>query len=151
MQLVEAGRIELDAPVQTYLPEFSVADPSGARTITVRMLLQQTSGLADAGFPEMTLSQPATIAERVNGLREAELVSEPGTTFHYFNPNYAILARVVEVVSGRSFADYLHARVFTPIGDERDDERGDRGGGATCRTASRSGAHRGFRVAHRAH
>ena len=63
LQLVEAGRIDLDAPVAAYLPGFTVADRAQARRITVRMLLNQTSGMADAGFPEMTLPQLATIAD----------------------------------------------------------------------------------------
>jgi len=79
------------------------------------MLLNQTSGMADAGFPELTLPQPATIADRVASLRAARLVSEPGTAFHYFNPNYAVLARLVEVVGGRPFPDYLRAHVFAPL------------------------------------
>jgi CubicO group peptidase (beta-lactamase class C family) len=115
LQLVEAGRVNLDAPVAAYLPEFTVADRTEAGRITVRMLLNQTSGMADAGFPEMTLPQPATIADRVASLRAAKLVSEPGTAFRYFDPNYAVLARLVEVVSGRPFPDYLRARVFAPL------------------------------------
>ena len=115
LQLVEAGHIDLDAPVVAYLPEFTVADRTEAGRITVRMLLNQTSGMADAGFPEMTLPQPTTIADRVASLRAAELVSEPGTAFHYFDPNYAVLARMVEVVSGRPLAAYLRAQVFAPL------------------------------------
>jgi CubicO group peptidase (beta-lactamase class C family) len=115
LQLVEAGRIDLDAPVVAYLPGFTVADRAQARRITVRMLLNQTSGMADAGFPEMTLPQPGTIADRVASLRAAKLVSEPGTAFHYFSPNYAVLARLVEVVTGRPFQAYLDAHVFAPL------------------------------------
>jgi CubicO group peptidase (beta-lactamase class C family) len=115
LQLVEAGHIDLDAPVVAYLPEFTVADRTEAGRITVRMLLNQTSGMADAGFPAMTLPQPTTIADRVASLRAAELVSEPGTAFHYFDSNYAVLARLVEVVSGRPLAAYLRAQVFAPL------------------------------------
>jgi CubicO group peptidase (beta-lactamase class C family) len=115
LQLVEAGRVDLDTPVAAYLPGFTVADRAQARRITVRMLLNQTSGMADAGFPHMTLPQPAAIAERVASLRAARLVSEPGTAFHYFDPNYAVLARLVEVVGGRPFPDYLRAHVFAPL------------------------------------
>jgi CubicO group peptidase (beta-lactamase class C family) len=115
LQLAEAGRINLDAPVAAYLPGFTVADPAGARRITVRMLLNQTSGMADTGFPEMTLPQPTTIADRVASLRTARLLSEPGTAFHYFNPNYAVLTRLVEVASGRPFPEYLRAHLFAPL------------------------------------
>jgi CubicO group peptidase (beta-lactamase class C family) len=115
LQLVEAGHIDLDAPVVAYLPEFTVADRTKDGRITVRMLLNQTSGMADAGFPEMTLPQPTSIAGRVAGLRAAKLVSEPGTAFHYFDPNYAVLARLVEVISGRPLSAYLRAQVFAPL------------------------------------
>ena len=115
LQLVQAGRVNLDAPVAAYLPGFTVADRDETAKITVRTLLNQTSGMADAGFPEMTLPQPTTIAGRVASLRAAELVSEPGTTFHYFDPNYAVLARLVEVVSGRSFSVYLRRHVLDPL------------------------------------
>jgi CubicO group peptidase (beta-lactamase class C family) len=115
LQLVEAGRVNLDAPVTAYLPKFAVADRAETAKITVRMLLNQTSGMADAGFPEMTLPQPTAIADRVASLRAAELVSEPGTAFHYFNPNYAVLARLVEVVSGRPFSAYLRSHVLDPL------------------------------------
>lgn len=116
MQLAEADRIDLDAPVRSYLPGFTVAQPHQAAKITVRMLLNQTSGMADAGFPEMTLPQPGTITERVASLRAARLVSQPGIQFHYFNPNYAILARLVEVVAGQPFGQYLREHIFAPLG-----------------------------------
>jgi len=116
MQLVEDGKIELDAPVRTYLPGFTTSDPRAAGRITVRHLLNQTSGLADAGFPHMTLPQPGSIEERVAGLRDAHPVSEPGTEFHYFDPNYAVLARIVEVASGEPFTEHLRTRIFSPLG-----------------------------------
>jgi CubicO group peptidase (beta-lactamase class C family) len=119
MQLVEAGQIGLDAPIQTYLPAFELVDRNAASRITVRHLLNQTSGLADPGFPEMRLPQPSTIEERVRTLRDARLVSDPGVAFHYFNPNYAILARLVEVVSGMPFSDYMRQKIFAPLGMNR--------------------------------
>ncbi|MEV6622741.1 serine hydrolase domain-containing protein [Amycolatopsis sp. NPDC051106] len=115
LQLVEAGRIELDAPVPRYLPEFRLADPRGAR-ITVRMLLDQTSGMADSAFPDLKLPQPHTLAEAVGRLRDAGLASEPGAEFHYHNPNYEVAARIVEVVAGQPFAEYLRTRLFAPLG-----------------------------------
>lgn len=100
LQLAEAGALDLDAPVQRYLPDFTLADPSYAARLTIRQLLHQTSGLADSGFPEALLPQPTSLAGRVASLRSAQPVAPPGAEFHYFNPKYAILARIVEVVSG---------------------------------------------------
>jgi CubicO group peptidase (beta-lactamase class C family) len=107
--------IGLDEPVTRYLPEFRLADPRGAR-ITVRMLLDQTSGMADSAFPDLKLPQPHSLAEAVTRLRDARLADEPGTTFHYHNPNYEVAARIVEVVAGQPFAEYLAGQVFRPLG-----------------------------------
>ena len=115
MQLVEDGQIDLDAPVQTYVPEFTTADAERTREMTVRHLLNQVSGLSDLGFPAMTLPQPSTIEERIASLRTAHLVSEPGTEFHYTDTNYAVLARVVETTSGAPFSQYLQEHVFIPL------------------------------------
>ena len=115
MQLVEAGKINLDSPVQTYLPEFTVTDPAIAAKITIRHLLNQVSGLSDVGFPELQVSQATTIRDRITSLSQARPVAFPGSQFHYFNPNYEVLARVVEVVSQQPFSAYLQTHIFTPL------------------------------------
>ena len=115
LQLVDAGNVALDAPVQTYLPDFTTADPDSARRITVRHLLNQTSGLADSGIPSLN-DGGQDLAQRVASLRAARPVSEPGREFHYSDPNYQVLARLVEVVSGEPWAAYLGERVFAPLG-----------------------------------
>jgi CubicO group peptidase (beta-lactamase class C family) len=112
LQLVDAGRVALDAPVRDYLPDVATADPG---RITVRHLLNQTSGLADSAVPSLNDSGQ-DLARRVASLAEARLVSEPGSEFHYCDVNYQVLARLVEVVSGQPWAAYLDARVFAPLG-----------------------------------
>lgn len=112
LQLVEAGQINLNVPVKQYLPEFTLDDGKVADLITIRHLLNHTSGLSDLGFSE---SLQPTNAERVISLHNARPVAAPGTEFHYFNPNYDVLARVVEVVSGQSFGEYLRSHIFTPL------------------------------------
>jgi CubicO group peptidase (beta-lactamase class C family) len=116
LQLVEEGKIGLDTPVQRYLPDFTLKDSAGASQITVRHLLNHTSGLADRGFPELRVPQARTPAERLASLRSARLVSQPGQVYAYFNPNYEILARLVEVVSRQDFSAYLEEHLFTPLG-----------------------------------
>lgn len=115
LQLADAGRIDLDAPAHRYLSDFWLADPRGAR-ITVRELLNQTSGMADTAFPDLRRPQADSLAGAVTRLHDADLASDPGTEFHYHNPNYQVAARLVEVVSGELFADYLRQHVFAPIG-----------------------------------
>ncbi|MET9551729.1 serine hydrolase domain-containing protein [Streptomyces sp. NPDC006645] len=115
MQLVEEGKVDLDRPVRGYLPEFTMADERAAR-ITVRQLLDQTSGMADSAFPDLTLPQAHTLKEAVARMRGARLAAEPGTRWSYHNPNYFVAARLVEVVAGEPFADHLRTEVFAPLG-----------------------------------
>ncbi|QBI56498.1 serine hydrolase domain-containing protein [Streptomonospora litoralis] len=116
MQLVEAGEVELNRPVRRYLPGFRIDDPRGAR-ITVRQLLDQSSGMSDRTFPDASRpEQPDSLKEAVAQLRTAGLAAEPGTDWNYHNPNYHVAARLVEVVSGQSFGTYLRRKVFAPAG-----------------------------------
>lgn len=87
MRLAEQGKIQLDKPVRDYLPEFTMADPRAAK-ITVRQLLNQTSGMADSAFHEKSLPQPDTLEGAVARLRTAKLAADPGTAFSYHNTNY---------------------------------------------------------------
>ncbi|MEV0678957.1 serine hydrolase domain-containing protein [Actinosynnema sp. NPDC050436] len=111
VQLAEAGRLRLDDPVRDHLPEFAPADPRAGR-ITVRHLLDQTSGLSDA---TSTVPRVDTLREAVAALRDATLASDPGAKWQYHNPNFQVAARLVEVVSGETFADYLRRHVFEPL------------------------------------
>lgn len=115
LRLADEGRIDLDAPVRRYLPEFTMAD-ARAEKITVRQLLQQTSGMSDKTFPELTLPAPDDLKDAVAMLRTAPLAAAPGTRMIYHNPNYAVAARLAEVVSGTPFAEFMAATVFTPLG-----------------------------------
>lgn len=110
LQLVDRGLIELDAPVVDHLPEFRVVDPRG-EDITIRQLLTHTSGIPSPTFvpPAQTPEQAASAVARL------PLASDPGTTYLYSNLNYWVAAWLVEVVSGRSFDDYLADEVFQPL------------------------------------
>lgn len=115
MQLVEAGQIELKAPVVTYLPSLQMEDVRGT-TITVEQLLHQTSGLGDTGFPEMAYKeQPSTLEEAMGRFKKAHLVSTPGQKYRYHNPNYQLLAMLVEAVSHEKFSGYLQKHIFKPL------------------------------------
>ncbi|MFI7080019.1 serine hydrolase domain-containing protein [Micromonospora sp. NPDC049903] len=114
-QLADAGRIDLDAQVRRYLPDFTTRDDRSDR-ITVRQLLHHTSGLSDTTYRPFSGPVPQTLAEAVTLLRTADLAADPGARFDYHNPNYQLAARIVEVVSGEPFADYLRRHVFGPLG-----------------------------------
>jgi CubicO group peptidase (beta-lactamase class C family) len=115
MTLVDAGEVELDAPVAEQLPEFRLADPRAER-ITVRQLLNQTSGMADPTTDVPRTWEAKSLAELVKALDTATLSAEPGREFRYHNPNYSVAARLVEVASGQRFGDYLREHVLAPLG-----------------------------------
>ncbi len=118
MQLVETGRVDLEAPVQRYVPWFTLSDPAGAARITLRELLNHTSGLSPrAAFDALNNDdQDAGALERaVRGLATASLISAPGAEYHYANSNYDILGLVVQKVSGEAFSDYIERHVFGPL------------------------------------
>jgi CubicO group peptidase (beta-lactamase class C family) len=113
LRLVDAGRVELDAPVTRYLPAFRTS-ATGATPITVRQLLDQTSGLPGSATG---LSTPvSTLAGQIASLATVEPGSAPGTRYAYANANYVVLGGVIEAASGRSYADAMRSLVFGPLG-----------------------------------
>lgn len=112
MQLVEQGKIELDAPIQQYLPWFLSDTP-----ITVRQLLNQTSGLGELQGYERNLEPDAADAleQSIRRLAAGALKHQPGTTYEYSNSNYDVLGLLVEQVSGQSYGEYLQANIFEPL------------------------------------
>jgi D-alanyl-D-alanine carboxypeptidase len=122
MQLVEQGKLDLDATIGAYLPDY----PGPAKDkVTLRQLLTHTSGIANSdtvksfedavagGVPPY--QRPGTIAELVARHASGELVAEPGSAFDYNNADYLILGQILEVVGGQSYADLLHERITGPL------------------------------------
>jgi CubicO group peptidase (beta-lactamase class C family) len=112
MQLVERGRVQLDAPVQRYLPEFRLDDPTASATITVRQLLTHTSGLPATACEHTAASLEAF----VSWLRSVKPANRPGRHYEYCSGNYNVLGLLVQRVSGQPFGDYVHDHVFVPLG-----------------------------------
>ncbi|MGI5486882.1 serine hydrolase domain-containing protein [Microtetraspora malaysiensis] len=115
MTLVDDGRLSLDEPVARRLPEFRLADPR-ARGITLRHLLNQTSGISDSTVDIRAAESATTLAGYVAALRGGTLAADPGTRWAYCNVNYEVAARLVEVAGGMSFGQYMKQRVFGPLG-----------------------------------
>lgn len=118
MQLVEAGRIDLDAPVTTYLPWFRTDDATASTQITVRNLLNQDSGLPTyagrQGFADNDQSDMAL----ENGIRDlpgVQLSQPPGQSYEYANDNYNILGLIIQAVSGSSYEEYVRSAIFAPL------------------------------------
>lgn len=118
MQLVEDGRLVLDAPVRRYLPWFRTADAEASSRITIRQLLNQDSGFSelDGRRPFRYTSPGADALESyVRSLRTVKLICPPGRRFEYSNINYCVLGVIVEQVSGLSYDTYLRTHVFEPL------------------------------------
>jgi CubicO group peptidase (beta-lactamase class C family) len=118
MQLTEAGRVQLDAPVQRYLPWWRVADPDASTQITVRHLLYQVSGLSKAtgnAYATSSDTRDSTLEDRVRALRTAKLTQPVGTTWQYSNANYWTLGMIVQAVSGQSYETYIQQHIFDPL------------------------------------
>lgn len=127
MQLAEDGKVDLDAPVTRYLPDFQMAD-SRYRDITVRMLLNHSSGIMGTGlagailFGDADGSAADTLLEDLAGQR---LIADPGAYSVYCNDGFTLAELVVEAVSGMDFMDYVRANILEPIGLERTFAPGD--------------------------
>jgi CubicO group peptidase (beta-lactamase class C family) len=115
LQLVESGDLELDAPVRDYLPWFTVDHTTASTQITVRHLLQHTSGLSDPGYNRV-LPEDTSLEEAVRDLQHARPTAEVGSRHQYFNPNYSVLALLIESTSGSSYGGYLADNIVEPLG-----------------------------------
>ena len=118
MQLVEAGKIDLDAPAQRYLPWFAPAGEDPSAPVSVRQLLNQTSGLSQ--IPGMqglgNFNDDADAAEQLGRFQAQDVLARPaGTVFEYSNSNYNLLGLIVEAVSGETYSDYVQNHIFEPL------------------------------------
>jgi CubicO group peptidase (beta-lactamase class C family) len=116
-QAVDAGRLDADAPVQRYLPGFRVADAQASARITLRHLLNQTSGLSRAaGMAPLLQHNEASIGELAGSLGNVSLAHAPGERYQYSNLNFIVLGAVLEKVSGRPWAELIREQIFGPLG-----------------------------------
>lgn len=118
MQLVDEGAIDLDEPVRSYLPDFSVADPDTTAGLTARHLLTHTSGLD--GDKEDSFGRGDNALERyVASCATLGQIHPLGATFSYCNSGFNILGRLVEVLREKTFDAALRDHLFAPLGLER--------------------------------
>ncbi|MBP7961487.1 MAG: alpha/beta fold hydrolase [Caldilineaceae bacterium] len=121
MQLVEQGKIDLDAPITDYLPYFQLADERYT-DITVRHILQQRSGLADSGdrMADWTTFQPqvdpGALERHVRGLADKPLLFAPGTQQEWSDVAYTLLGDVIAKVSGQDFETYMQEHILSTLG-----------------------------------
>lgn len=117
MQLAELGTVELDKPVQDYLPNFALADADASAKITVRQLLNHTSGFGKAAEHRVATlyGDQETLHELVQKSTTITLKNEPGSTFEYGNMSFIILGDLIETVSGLSYGEYIQRYIFDPL------------------------------------
>jgi len=114
MQLVDAGKINLDDPVKKYLPWFELADRKASASITVRQLLNQVSGIS--GFEgNRYWPEDRSLEETIRGMGNVQLAYPVGKKYEYSNINYGIAGMIVEQVSGEKFNEYLRRHIFEPL------------------------------------
>jgi CubicO group peptidase (beta-lactamase class C family) len=136
LRLVEAGRLDLDAPIVRYLPDYR-AD-TGAK-VTLRRLMSNTSGVPN-GFIVAAKADPDlfkkifSTAEAVKQWCSGDLAFEPGTKFDYALTNWILITAVVEAVTGKPFADAMNELVIGPLGMARTTPADSQGMAASYRT-----------------
>jgi CubicO group peptidase (beta-lactamase class C family) len=116
MQLVDEGRLELDAPVKTYLRDFQLGDVNAAQSINVGQLLDHSSGIAGDFLPATAWPDDNSIARYVDRCNLLPSVHQPGARHSYSNAAYNIAGRLIEVVLGCSWFDAIEERIFKPLG-----------------------------------
>ncbi|HEY5164971.1 MAG TPA: serine hydrolase domain-containing protein, partial [Acidimicrobiia bacterium] len=112
MTLVDQGRLALDDPVARFLPNFS----GGSGGVTIRSLLSHTSG-----FPDSVCvgDDTTTLRDCVDQTAAASALSSQPRTFHYSSVGYAVVGRIIEVVTGESFERAFEDRIAGPVGMRR--------------------------------
>jgi CubicO group peptidase (beta-lactamase class C family) len=114
MCLVARQQVDLDAPVQRYLPDFAVADPAASAEITVLNLLNHTAGL-DLRSPDQPDDSDAALANYVAALRDQQLIAAPGERVSYSQSGYNVAGRIIEVVSGMTCERAIAALLLEPL------------------------------------
>jgi CubicO group peptidase (beta-lactamase class C family) len=110
-RLVEEGRLSMNDPVSKFLPDF----PGGGK-ITVGLLYRHRSGIPHRVMPPEMETVPYTSAEMVERIKLAKLEFEPDSARLYSSAGYSVLARVLEIASGKRYAELLEQYVFRPAG-----------------------------------
>jgi CubicO group peptidase (beta-lactamase class C family) len=123
MRLVQEGKIDLDAPVSRYLPDFQPGDGGyGLSAVTVRLLLSHHSGLQSDVFrgfslgPDRPDGYPRLYADNASLASKTTLCAAPGSVMSYSNLGFSLLGLMVEKVSGKDFAVFVREIILDPLG-----------------------------------
>jgi CubicO group peptidase (beta-lactamase class C family) len=117
MQLVEQGRLDIDRPLQTYLPNFAIKERQADTTaITPRQLMTHHSGLPRDQLKGFMTSEPEPFASVIDELRDEYAYCAPGESFSYSNLGVTMLGGVIQNVTRTAFAEHLKQSLLMPLG-----------------------------------
>ena len=121
MILMEEGKLALNDPVEKYLPDFRITRKTQGppNPITIHHLLTHTAGMPfnrPSEIEDITIRRDRTLSDVVAILSKQEPEFEPGTQFRYYTGGFAILGRIIEVVSGKPYEQFIKERIFDPLG-----------------------------------
>ncbi|HZU73690.1 MAG TPA: serine hydrolase domain-containing protein [Acidimicrobiales bacterium] len=121
MSLVDEGKLDLDAPVRSYLDELVLSDRRATETVTTRQLLCHMSDIdGDSIDTEGKYGRGDDCLQRyVADLESLPMIASPGTLWSYCNSGYILLGRLIEVLAGTTYEQALAKRLFEPMGLER--------------------------------
>ncbi len=115
MQMVEQDKLDLDVPIQTYIPDYP---KHGKTNITIRHLLSHTSGIS--GYKNAkesnTTIEYASLNDALGLFKDRELLFEPGTKYSYTTYGYTVLGAILEQVAGQTFEAYMQENIFSKAG-----------------------------------
>ncbi len=118
MRLVERGALDLDAPVRRYIPAFRLRDPAAQERATVRHLVTHTGGWLGDCFADFGNGDDA-LERYVAAMAELEQITPLGEIWHYSNSSFALLGRLIEVVTGKNYEEATRDLLFRPLGMTR--------------------------------
>ena len=117
MKLVDRGVVDLDTPLVTYLPAFRMA-AAGYEKITVRMLLNHSSGVPGTDYRNAIIDSPVPgyLDQALQTLSMSRLKAPPGYMSVYCNDGFTITEALIEAMSGKSYVQFVQDEILTPLG-----------------------------------
>ncbi len=113
MILQERGELDVNDPISTFIPDYPNGD-----IITIHHLLTHTSGILELldidGFEDIK-RDPSTPGKTIELFKNEPLIFEPGTQHKYSNSNYVLLSNIIELITGKSYEDFVMENIFIPL------------------------------------
>jgi len=112
-QLMEAGKIDINASVQTYLPWFTLADMEAARQLPLKICCRKPSGLSTGFGIEILYTNTSSIKKHVKYLARMRISQPVGSKFQYCNLNFYLLEEVIQAVTGIPYGQYIETNILS--------------------------------------